>query len=50
MMKAIKKAISVMLVVVIMLTAAPLSGLVGIELPKWLDFSNSIYPLIETSF
>ena len=35
----LKKALSVMLVVVIMLTAAPLSGLVGLELPEWLDFS-----------
>ena len=39
MMKTIKKALSVMLVVVIMLTAAPLSGFVGLELPEWLDFS-----------
>ena len=39
MKKAIIKALSVMLVVVITLTSAPLSGFVGIELPKWLDFS-----------
>ena len=38
-MKTIKKALSVMLVVVIMLTASPLSGFVGLELPEWLDFS-----------
>ncbi len=39
MKKVFKKALSVMLVVVIMLTAAPLSGFVGLELPEWLDFS-----------
>ena len=39
MKKTMKKALSVMLVVVIMLTAAPLSGFVGLELPEWLDVS-----------
>lgn len=39
MKKMMKKALSVMLVVVIMLTAAPLSGFVGLELPELLDFS-----------
>lgn len=39
MKKAIKKTLSVMLVVVIMLTAAPLSGFAGLKLPEWLDFS-----------
>ena len=39
MKKAFVKVISVMLVVVITLTAAPLSGFVGLELPQWLDFS-----------
>lgn len=39
MKKTLKKVLSVMLVVVIVLTAAPLSGFVGLELPEWLDFS-----------
>lgn len=39
MKKILKKALSIMLVVVITLTAAPLSGFVGLELPEWLDFS-----------
>ena len=33
------KALSVMLAVVLTLTAAPLSGFVGLEFPEWLDFS-----------
>ena len=37
--KMIIKSLSVMLAVVLTLTAAPLSGLVGLELPEWLDFS-----------
>ena len=37
--KVIVKSLSVMLAVVLTLTAAPLSGFVGLELPKWLDFS-----------
>ena len=39
MKKTIIKALSVMLAVVLTLTAAPLSGFVGLELPEWLDFS-----------
>lgn len=39
MKKAFKKVLSVMLVVIIMLTAAPLSGFVGLKLPEWLDFT-----------
>lgn len=39
MKKSIIKILSVMLVVVITLTSAPLSGFLGIELPEWLDFS-----------
>ena len=39
MKKSVIKVLSVLLVVVITLTSAPLSGLVGIELPEWLDFS-----------
>ncbi len=39
MKKTIIKAMSVMLAVVLTLTAAPLSGFVGLELPEWLDFS-----------
>ena len=39
MKKKIMKALSVMLAVVLTLTAAPLSGFVGLELPDWLDFS-----------
>ena len=39
MKKSIIKVLSVVLVVVITLTSAPLSGLVGLKLPKWLDFS-----------
>ncbi len=38
-MKKITKILSVMLAVVLTLTAAPLSGFVGLELPEWLDFS-----------
>lgn len=41
-MKKIKKALSVMLVVVIMLTATPLSGFMGLEFPEWLDFSMEV--------
>ncbi len=37
--KVIIKSLSVMLAVVLTFTAAPLSGFVGLELPKWLDFS-----------
>lgn len=37
--KVIIKSLSVMLAVVLTLTAAPLSGFVGLELPEWLDFS-----------
>ena len=33
------KVLSVILVVVITLTSAPLSGFLGIELPEWFDFS-----------
>ena len=39
MKKKIMKALSVMLAVVLTLTAAPLSGFVGLELPDWLDVS-----------
>ena len=39
MKKKIVKALSVMLVVALTLTVAPLSGFVGLELPEWLDFS-----------
>ena len=39
MKKSIIKVLSVVLVVVITLTAAPLSGFVGLELPEWLNFS-----------
>jgi hypothetical protein len=39
MKKSIIKVFSVILVVVLTLTSAPLSCFVGIELPKWLDFS-----------
>ena len=39
MKKSIIKVFSVILVVVLTLTSAPLSGLVGLELPEWLDFS-----------
>ena len=39
MKKSIIKVLSVVLVVVITLTSTPLSGLVGLELPDWLDFS-----------
>ena len=39
MKKAFIKVLSVMLVVVMSLTAAPLSGFIGLELPEWLDFS-----------
>ncbi len=39
MRKKIMKALSVMLAVVLIFTAAPLSGFVGLELPDWLDFS-----------
>ena len=39
MKKTVIKGLSVMLAVVLTLTAAPLSGFVGLELPKWLDFS-----------
>ncbi len=39
MKKKIIKAMSVMMAVVLTLTAAPLSGFVGLELPEWLDFS-----------
>ena len=37
--KIIIKALSVMLAVVLTLTAAPLSGFVGLELPKWINTS-----------
>ncbi len=39
MKKTMKKALSIMLVAVIMLTAAPLSGFIGLDFPEWLDFS-----------
>ncbi len=39
MKKSIIKVFSVILVVVLTLTSAPLSGFVGLELPEWLDFS-----------
>ncbi len=39
MKKTLTKILSVMLIVCITLTSAPLSGLVGIDLPDWLDFS-----------
>ncbi len=39
MKKTIIKVLSVVLVVVISLTSAPLSGFVELELPEWLDFS-----------
>ena len=39
MKKSFIKVLSIVLVVVLTLTSAPLSGLVGLELPKWLDFS-----------
>lgn len=41
-MKKIKKALSIMLVVVIMLTATPLSGFMGLEFPEGLDFSMEV--------
>ncbi len=37
--KMMKKVISTILVAAIILCSAPLSGLVGLELPAWLDFS-----------
>ncbi len=39
MKKTMKKIIATFLVVAIILCSAPLSGLVGLELPDWLDFS-----------
>ena len=40
-MKILKKAIATVMCIVIMLTAAPLSGFVGLELNlDWLDFST----------
>ncbi len=39
MKKAITKFLSVTLVIAMVLTSSPLAGLVGLELPKWLDFS-----------
>ena len=39
MKKTLTKILSVMLIVCITLTSAPLSGLVGLELPEWLNFS-----------
>lgn len=39
MKKKVIQALSVMLAVVLTLTAAPLSGFIGVELPEWLDFS-----------
>ena len=39
MKKTLTKILSVILIVCITLTSAPLSGLVGLELPEWLDFS-----------
>lgn len=39
MKKSIIKVFSVILVVVLTLTSAPLSGFVGLQLPEWLDFS-----------
>ncbi len=39
MKKTIKKIIASFLVVAIILCSAPLSGLVGLKLPDWLDFS-----------
>ncbi|MBQ8766647.1 MAG: leucine-rich repeat domain-containing protein [Clostridia bacterium] len=39
MKKTITKVLSVVLVVVITLTSVPLSGFVGLELPKWLNVS-----------
>ena len=39
MKKSIIKALSVVLVVVITLTSAPLSGFVGLELPEWLNLT-----------
>ncbi len=39
MKKMMKKFIATFLVVAIILCSAPLSGLVGLELPAWLDFS-----------
>ena len=39
MKKTLTKILSVMLIVCITLTSAPLSGLVGLELPEWLDLS-----------
>ncbi len=35
----LKRALATFLVVAIVLTSAPLSGLVGLELPDWLDFT-----------
>ena len=39
MKKTLTKILSVILIVCITLTSAPLSGIVGLELPEWLDFS-----------
>ena len=39
MKKTLTKILSVVLIVVITLTSAPLSGFVGLELPEWFDFS-----------
>ena len=38
-MKRIKKILASLMVVVMVLTAAPLSGFVGLELPDWFDFT-----------
>lgn len=40
MKKTITKIISITLVVAIMIFSAPLSGFVGIEIPKWLNFTT----------
>lgn len=40
MKNAVKKALSIMLVAVMLFGAAPLNGFVGLELPDWLDISK----------
>ena len=40
MKNAVKKALSIMLVAVMLFGVAPLNGFVGLELPDWLDFSK----------
>ena len=47
MKKKIIKVISALLVVVITLTSAPLSGFVGVELPKLLDLSTKASAITE---